>query len=74
MRASSSSGCRGVGRRTGRATSSQAGGAILTWKGRDIVTNAPRIVAAAEAASLTKPLFRGVVRRMPAAIVLRHGE
>nr|WP_274636393.1 nitroreductase family deazaflavin-dependent oxidoreductase [Microbacterium bovistercoris] len=51
-----------------------AGGAILTWKGRDIVTNAPRIVEAAEAASLAKPMFRGVVRRMPAAVVLRHGE
>jgi deazaflavin-dependent oxidoreductase (nitroreductase family) len=49
-----------------------AGGAVLTWRGRDVSTESPRIVDGAEAAALAKPLFRVVVRRMPAAIVLRR--
>jgi len=48
-----------------------AGSADLTWKGATRSTSSPRIVDAAEAAALAQPLFRPVVRRMPAAIVLR---
>ncbi|MET0976833.1 MAG: nitroreductase family deazaflavin-dependent oxidoreductase [Leifsonia sp.] len=47
-----------------------AGGARLTWKGREHAFTAPRIVQAAEAADLARPAFRSVVARMPAAIVL----
>jgi deazaflavin-dependent oxidoreductase (nitroreductase family) len=47
-----------------------AGGADLTWRGRDERTASPRIVAPAEAAPLARAPFRFVVRRMPAAIVL----
>lgn len=49
-----------------------ADGATITWKGRDQSTTAPRIVDAAEASALAKPLFRFVLRRMPGAIVLRR--
>ena len=47
-----------------------AGGASLTWKGRDRQTTAPRIVGGGEAAPLARRAFRPVVRRMPGAIVL----
>ncbi|MFD4959081.1 nitroreductase family deazaflavin-dependent oxidoreductase [Microbacterium sp. NPDC058389] len=49
-----------------------AGGAVLTWRGDEVATTAPRIVEGAEAAALAKPFFRFVVRRMPAALVLRR--
>ncbi|MGN6198722.1 nitroreductase family deazaflavin-dependent oxidoreductase [Humibacter sp.] len=49
-----------------------ADGATITWKGRDRNTSAPRIVDAAEASDLAKPLFRFVLRRMPGAIVLHR--
>lgn len=49
-----------------------AGGATVTWKGRDRSTTAPRIVEPAEAVALSKPLFRFVLRRMPGAIVLER--
>ncbi|MGC5222530.1 nitroreductase family deazaflavin-dependent oxidoreductase [Micromonospora sp. DT81.3] len=49
-----------------------AGGAQLTWKGREHRAASPRIIDPAEAASLAKPMFRLVVRRMPAAIALRR--
>ena len=47
-----------------------AGGARLTWKGREHRTVSPRIIEPIEASVLAKPLFRFVVRRMPAAIAL----
>jgi deazaflavin-dependent oxidoreductase (nitroreductase family) len=47
-----------------------AGGARLTWKGRDQSTVAPRIMEPIEATLLAKPFFRFIVRRMPGAIVL----
>ena len=49
-----------------------AGGAILTWQGRIHAAIEPRIVDGAEAAALARPAFRGVVRRFPAAIVLKR--
>lgn len=49
-----------------------AGGATLRWNGRDEPTTAPRIISCEEGASLAKPLFRFVVKRMPAAIVLER--
>ena len=49
-----------------------ADGAIVTWKGRDQSTSAPRIIDAAEASALAKPLFRFVLQRMPGAIVLHR--
>lgn len=61
------------GRRTNWALNVvAAGGATLRWKGRDVRTIAPRIVEAAEAAELARAPFRPVVRRMPAAIILRR--
>ncbi|WP_243075810.1 nitroreductase family deazaflavin-dependent oxidoreductase [Microbacterium sp. SS28] len=48
-----------------------ADSADLTWKGARHTTSAPRIVGSPEAAALAKPLFRVIVKRMPAAIVLR---
>lgn len=48
-----------------------AGGATLTWKGVEVSTSSPRILDPVEAAALTKPLLRGIVKRMPAAILLR---
>lgn len=47
-----------------------AGGARLTWKGRERKTVAPRIMEPIEATLLAKPFFRFIVRRMPGAIVL----
>lgn len=47
-----------------------AGGATLTWKGREVATTAPRIVEPAEASALAKPFVRFIVRRMPAALAL----
>jgi hypothetical protein len=49
-----------------------AGGATLTWKGRDVWVTDPRIVDAAEAAAITKAPFAGIVRRMPGALLLRE--
>ncbi len=49
-----------------------AEGATLTWRGREVAATAPRIIGCAEAAALSRPMFRAVVRRMPAAIVLRR--
>ena len=51
-----------------------ADGATLTWKGREHRATSPRIIDGEEAASLAKPLFRPVIRRFPAAIVLRRDE
>ena len=47
-----------------------AGGASLTWKGQELQATDPRIVEAADAAALAKPMFRRVIGRFPAAIVL----
>ena len=47
-----------------------ADGAILTWKGSEHRAGHPRIVDGTEAGTLARPLFRGVIRRFPAAIVL----
>ncbi|WP_395244140.1 nitroreductase family deazaflavin-dependent oxidoreductase [Agromyces sp. MMS24-K17] len=47
-----------------------AGGATLTWKGREHRAGHPRIIDGGEAAALAQAPFRGVVRRFPAAIVL----
>ncbi|WP_243063345.1 nitroreductase family deazaflavin-dependent oxidoreductase [Humibacter sp. RRB41] len=49
-----------------------AGGATLTWKGRDERTNEPRIVESADAAALAKPFIRFIVWRMPGAIILKR--
>jgi deazaflavin-dependent oxidoreductase (nitroreductase family) len=48
-----------------------AGGATVTWKGKPRPVTEPRIVTAAEAATLAKPLFRRVIARFPAALVMR---
>lgn len=48
-----------------------AGAATLTWKGAEHTASSPRIVDPSAAAARAKPLFRVVVKRMPAAIVLR---
>jgi len=50
-----------------------AGGATLTWKGREHQATEPRIIEGDEAAALAKPFFRSVIRRFPAAIVLKRG-
>ena len=47
-------------------------GATVTWKGADHRATSPRIVEPTEAAALAKPFFRSVMRRMPAALVLRR--
>jgi deazaflavin-dependent oxidoreductase (nitroreductase family) len=47
-----------------------AGGARLTWRGRDHRVIAPRIIEPIEAVALAKPLFRLVMRVMPGAIAL----
>jgi len=47
-----------------------AGGATLRWKARDVEVVHPRIIDGAEAERLAKPVFRAVVKRFPAAIVL----
>jgi deazaflavin-dependent oxidoreductase (nitroreductase family) len=49
-----------------------AGGAILSWQGRIRVATEPRVVDGAEAAELARPAFRGVVRRFPAALVMKR--
>ena len=49
-----------------------AGGASLRWRGRDIELLHPRIVDGAEAERLAKALFRPVLKRFPAAIVLER--
>jgi len=49
-----------------------AGSAELTWSGATHPVSSPHIVEPAEAADLAKPLFRSIVKRMPAAIVLRR--
>jgi deazaflavin-dependent oxidoreductase (nitroreductase family) len=47
-----------------------AGGATLTWKGREQQATEPRIVEASVAIGLAKPFVRSVVKGMPGAIVL----
>ncbi len=47
-----------------------AGGATVTWKGSDHEATEPRLIETKDAAALSKPLFRRVVGRFPAAIVL----
>jgi deazaflavin-dependent oxidoreductase (nitroreductase family) len=49
-----------------------AGGAILTWQGRIHAAAEPRIVDGAGASALARPAFRAVVRRFPAALVLKR--
>ncbi|MFE5408148.1 nitroreductase family deazaflavin-dependent oxidoreductase [Microbacterium sp. NPDC056569] len=49
-----------------------AGSADVTWSGAIQSTSSPRIIEPAEAADLAKPMFRAIVARMPAAIVLRR--
>jgi deazaflavin-dependent oxidoreductase (nitroreductase family) len=49
-----------------------AGGATLTWKGREVWVTDPHIVDADEAAAVTKAPFAGIVRRMPGVLVLRE--
>ena len=49
-----------------------AGGATLTWRGRDHPATAPRVIESDDAATLAKPLFRPVIARFPAAIVLQR--
>ena len=50
-----------------------AGGATLTWKGREHEARNPRRLDAMEAATLAKPFIRPVIARFPAAIVMtRH--
>jgi deazaflavin-dependent oxidoreductase (nitroreductase family) len=54
-----------------------AGGANLTWKGRDVWLTDPRIVkgdALPEAVAQVKAPFAGVVRRMPGVLMLRLQE
>jgi deazaflavin-dependent oxidoreductase (nitroreductase family) len=61
------------GRGTNWARNVVAGGGVrLTWKGREVETTAPRIVEPAEAAALARAPFGLVLKRMPAAIVLRR--
>lgn len=47
-----------------------AGGATLTWKGGAVHVTEPRLLEPAEAAALVKRVFRPVIARFPAAIVL----
>ena len=49
-----------------------AGGATVTWKGRDHRTTDPRLIEPEEAATLVKPLFKRIIGggRFPAFIVL----
>lgn len=51
-----------------------AGEATIAWKGRDRRATDPRLVEPAEAAALSKPAFRRVVGRFPAAIVLTRAN
>ena len=50
-----------------------AGGASLRWRGHDLELGHPRIIDGAEAERLAKVLFRPVLKRFPAAIVLKRG-
>jgi hypothetical protein len=47
-----------------------AGGAGMTWKGREHQTTEPRLVDGMEAAALAKSPFTRIVRRFPLAIVM----
>ncbi|HEU0181962.1 MAG TPA: nitroreductase family deazaflavin-dependent oxidoreductase [Agromyces mariniharenae] len=47
-----------------------AGRAVLSWRGRIEVVDEPRIVGPEVATAMSKPPFRPVVRRFPAALVL----
>jgi len=47
-----------------------AGGAIVKWKGQVHQATEARLIGPKDAAGLAKPLFRRVVGRFPAAIVL----
>jgi deazaflavin-dependent oxidoreductase (nitroreductase family) len=49
-----------------------AGGASVTWKGREYHATEPRLIEPAEAVALAKPLFKRIVGsgRFPAFIVL----
>ncbi|WP_162256598.1 nitroreductase family deazaflavin-dependent oxidoreductase [Agromyces sp. Soil535] len=47
-----------------------AGGATVTWKGRVHRATEPRLIDPKDAAALAKPLFRRVVGRFAASIVL----
>ncbi|WP_314503730.1 nitroreductase family deazaflavin-dependent oxidoreductase [uncultured Microbacterium sp.] len=49
-----------------------AGIADLTWKGARQSVTSPRIIDPAAAAALARPLFRPIVNRMPAALILRR--
>jgi deazaflavin-dependent oxidoreductase (nitroreductase family) len=49
-----------------------AEGATLTWRGREVAASHPRMISCDEAAALARPFLRFIVRRMPAAIVLRR--
>ena len=51
-----------------------AGEATIAWKGRDHRATGPRLIEPAEAAALSKPAFRTVVGRFPAAIVLTRAN
>jgi deazaflavin-dependent oxidoreductase (nitroreductase family) len=50
-----------------------AGGATLTWRGREHASTEPRVIEASDAAALARPLFRPVVARFPAAMLLNRG-
>jgi deazaflavin-dependent oxidoreductase (nitroreductase family) len=47
-----------------------AGGAGVTWKGREQQTTQPRLIDGIEAAALVKSPFTGIVRRFPLALVM----
>ena len=51
-----------------------AGGAVVTWKGRDYPASDPRLVGPDEAAAVAKPLLRRLVGsgRFPVFIMLRR--
>lgn len=51
-----------------------AGGATVTWKGRDVAVSQPRLVGADEAAVVAKPVVRRLVAsgRFPAFLMLKR--
>jgi len=51
-----------------------AGSADITLGGTVLSATSPRIIDPAEAAAIAKPMFRCIVERMPAAIVLRQSQ
>jgi deazaflavin-dependent oxidoreductase (nitroreductase family) len=51
-----------------------AGGATITWKGRDHEALSPRLIDGQEAATISKPLFRRIIGRFPAAITLTRSR